>query len=117
MDIRERYEQVVRRVDAARQKQLEARANHSSLMNRMDELSKEAAALGVADISQLDSNIQSLESEIGEELAKIEQDLLAVESGNVPQQKLSGTIQPKQNQVLDIESLLDEGGQSTRKIP
>lgn len=116
-DIRERYEAVVQKVDTARQKQIEAKATHQALLNRQEELAKEAAALGVADLSKLDDTISALEDEIATELGKIEDDLVCIEAGQTPKPPTASVIQAKPSEMIDIDDLLLEGGQSTRKTP
>lgn len=117
-DIRERYEAVVQKVDAARQAQLQAKANHQALLNRQEELAKEAATLGVADLSKLDEEIVALENEIAAELTKIEDDLVALEAGQFPKPIIAPVVQAKSvPEMVDIDDLLGEGGQPTRKTP
>lgn len=106
-DLRKRYEEVNAKHSEAKQRYLEAQATVKALHNRREELSKEAAALGVADIEDLDTTIEALEAEIEQELAEIESVLDSLDNDepvDIPEETPTKS-------ALSLDELLNEGGQ------
>lgn len=118
-DVREKYEALTARRDQAKQKWLEAQANLKALETREEELGREAAALGVSDLSKLDDSITSLEQEIELELQAVADELDLIESGKQqpsPTTLVEGeTATPSTH--IELDDLLTEGGQADRRTP
>jgi hypothetical protein len=106
-NLRAKYDELVRASDTAKQKELEARAQHAAILARKQDVQAELKALGIDDPTQLDVIITNEEQAIAAELLRIAQQLKDIDSGNIepPPQK------PNPSKVVDLDELLSTGSQ------
>lgn len=106
--LRETYERVVQKRDNKRQALMEAKANIVALTARQNELKEELKLLGILDFDKLEETVQEEETNIANELNRIDQDLDNLDTV-VKTQPAKSTSAP--GTLTDIDTLLNRGGQ------